>query len=106
MAKKSKTKLTPEQVVAKNKPNWKAVKESKSLAADAAGAPAEESSPELDQLRKKFLGEDAVSLEGAADAGGPDPASMVKVAPKNPADAPTGTKTVIVKGDKIIGEQG
>ena len=76
----------------------------------AVSAAPEETSPDIDALRRKYLGDDA-DLE--ADIGAPDDSDdeIVAVRPANPSDPfdqPARPKTVVVSGKdkRIVGQQG
>jgi hypothetical protein len=72
----------------------------------------EETSPDIDALRRKYLGDDADAAE--ADVGALDDESddeIVAVRPANPSDPfdqPARPKTVVVSGKdkRIVGQQG
>ena len=112
MPKKKASKLTAEQAAEKARPNWKAVAPVRS---DAPGrAEADETAPELDQLRRKYLGETAdvgakatrtrKANERELNKG---KLKMVVMEPKTPSDTRVRRKTVLVdESGKIVGEQG
>ncbi len=92
----------PEEVAAKHKPNWEPL-----VVSDGPGRPParpDEVSPELEDLRRKFLGANAKRVPLPADL---EPTAMVSMVPKARTDGPSpGAKRVIVKGKRVIGEQG
>ena len=92
----------PEEVAAKQKPNWEPLApEDQST---HPSAPPDEVTPELDDLRRKFLGEDAGQVPMPADV---EPTALVPMVPKTRTDTPSpGAKRLIVQGKKVIGEQG
>lgn len=107
MPKKKVDKLTAEQAAEKAKPNWRAVAP---FVTDAARrAEADEAAPEVDHLRRKYLGETAVAGVKVARArkGKANELKMVVMEPKTPSDARVGRKAVLVDHrGKIVGEQG
>lgn len=107
MPKKKMVKLTAEQAAEKARPNWKAVAP---VVTDAARrAEADETAPELEELRSKYLVEPAVVGPKATriQKGKPGNIKMVVMEPKTPSDTRAGRKAVLVDKDgHIVGEQG
>ena len=120
MAKMNKREL--DDIVKRDMPGFDVVsREPAEAAADAASVPAE-AAPSIDQLRRKYLGDDAA--EEAADSPDSPPAKrrgakdepntddeIVTVRPTGPADPfdhAARPKTVVVSGKekRIIGSQG
>jgi hypothetical protein len=96
-------KMTPEQAAEKAKPKWRVVKAAATVR--EGGAKADGASPELKQLQKKYLGDTttAASIQTDKKKGDLD---IVLMEEKNPVDVRVGRKSVIVDGNKVIGEQG
>jgi hypothetical protein len=108
MPNKKVEKLTPEQAAEKARPNWKAVAP---FVTDAARrVEADETAPELDQLKRKYLGEKAAPAgvkEAPAPKGKAGDLKIVPMEPKAPSDSRVGRKAVLVDEDgEIVGEQG
>ncbi len=108
MPKKKIGKLTAEKVAEKARPNWRAVAP---IVSDAdRRAEADETAPELGQLRAKYLGEKAAPAgvkRERVPKGNADNLKMVLMEPKMPSDTRVGRKAVLVDDDgKIVGEQG
>jgi hypothetical protein len=96
-----------EEIVSKAMPSYRVVRQEPTDMADAP--PAESRSPSLDELRRKYLGEEAVT--DAAVRGEPEeePDTLVVVEPKTPEDRVhgAGQKVLMLNKDgKIIGMQG
>jgi len=104
MFKRDKKWPKPEEVAAKHKPNWEPLEAAPADEPAHPSAPPDEVTPELDDLRRKFLGQDAERVPTPADV---EPTTMVPMVPKTRTDVPSpGAKRVIVHGKKVIGEQG
>lgn len=108
MPKKKIGKLTAEKAAEKAKPNWRAVTP---IVSDAARrAEADETAPELQQLRAKYPSEKAApagAKRARALKGNANKLKMVLMEPKIPSDMRVGRKAVLVDGSgKIVGEQG
>lgn len=104
MAKKDKRSPTPAQIVQRAKPGWKVVE---IPAADAARrVAAETSSPEMDDLRRKYLGPNAPRVPAAARNSPTSDVTLVQVEPRTPTDSRVGRKVVVVGKKGIVGEQG
>jgi hypothetical protein len=107
MPKKKADKLTAEQAAEKAYPNWKAIKpvvSDKKLAAES-----DETTPELEQLKRKYLGDAAAqdSKTLQKPKGKAKDLKMVVMESKTPSDTRAGRKTVLVDEEgEIIGEQG
>jgi hypothetical protein len=114
MAKPSRSKL--KQIVERDMPGMTIVEPQ--AAADAEARPEavpEEVTPEIAELRRKFLGADADTSAPfyGADAGaggGNDDSVIVLTRPKHPAvDAASGgmgPKAVVITGGKVVAKQG
>lgn len=95
-----------EEIVAKVMPSYRVVRQEPTDMADAP--PAEASSPSLDALRRKYLGEEAVT-DAAVRGEIEEPDTMLVVEPKTPEDRVhgAGQKVLMLNKDgKIIGMQG
>ena len=106
MANKKKSELTPEQVAAKEKPGWQVLRPRAGTNARKSILQADETSPEIDALRKKFLGSKSLNIKTPADSAKEESATLVLMVPKKQSDRPSGKKAVIVKKGEKIGEQG
>jgi hypothetical protein len=115
MAKLTKREL--EEIIRKQRPKHRLVSEPDDTRSDPYRAPAEASTPDIETLRKKFLGEnydvDARTVEGAGDDEDDSQAVVVEeVSDEEGGDQPTdrGSKKrvaiISTKKKKIIGEQG
>jgi hypothetical protein len=107
MPKKKISKITAEQAAEKAYPNWRAVKPSVSDKMPAAES--DETAPELEQLRRKYLGDEAAPDSRALQRprGKAKALKMVVMESKTPSDTRVNRKTVLVDDDgKIVGEQG
>ena len=103
--KKTKARMTPESVAEKAKPNWKAIEQG--ISDRAAKSKPEASSPELDQLRRKYLGENAVAdASRTKSKSNKSDTKIVVMEEKNPSDVKVGRKAVVVEKGKVIAEQG
>ncbi len=107
MPKKKAGKLTAEQAAEKAKPNWRAVAP---VVSDAARrAESDEAAPELEDLKRKYLGEAAVAEVKAARAvrGKPADLKIVLMEPKTASDTRVERKALVVDKDGTpIGGQG
>jgi hypothetical protein len=98
--KKSK-KLTPEQIALKGRPGWRAL----TPARRNPSAKPDEVSPELNELRQKFLGDDAKAVPMPADDASTKPTTIVTIAPEAPVDGPSpGAKQAVIQGETKLGE--
>jgi len=107
MPKKKVGKLTAEQAAQKAKPSWRVVTP---IVSDAARrVAADESAPEMGEIKRKYFGEkaDAEVKAPRVKNSNPGELSMVVMEPKTPSDMKVGRKAVLVdKSGKIVGEQG
>ena len=108
MPKKKIGKLNAEKAAERAKPHWRAVSP---IVSDATRrAEADETAPELRQLRVKYPGETAVApgLKAArASKAKAGDLKIVMMEPKTPSDTRVGRKAVLVDDSgKIVGEQG
>ncbi len=107
MPKKVKDRPTPEQAAERANPGWRAVTPA---VADVSRATApDESAPELEQLRQKYLGitSPARVRKASAKTVKPEDLSMVVMEPITPSDTRVGRKvTIMNRRGKKIGEQG
>jgi hypothetical protein len=101
-----------QEIIEREMPGYKVVQRRDRAAADSGlQAEADEIGPEIEELRKKYLGEDAVDAADAREDQDDDEAEMVVVQPKeatDPFDPSSQPKTVVVSGKdrRIIGSQG
>jgi hypothetical protein len=105
---KKNAKLTAEQVAEKERPNWRAVTmPSTNTDAGLMTAKPDARSPELDVLMSKFFGKPrtAAAPERNQDAASED-TTLVVMEPKVAVDLRVGRKASVVKGDRVIAEQG
>jgi len=106
MANKKKGKLTPEQVATKEKPGWQVLRSQAGTDAKKSSLQADETSPEIDALKKRFLGNNSLNIMTPADNAKEESSTIVVMVSKKQSDTPSGKKAVVVKNEKIIGEQG
>jgi len=106
MAKKKRAARSPEQVAARGKPGWHVFKPQPGSDVKKAPIQVDETTPELAVLRKKFLGDKFRSIETPADKAKEEPSVIVPMTTARQSDTPSGKKAVVVKKEKIIGEQG
>jgi hypothetical protein len=108
MVKKPKKPFKPEEVAAQYKSTWQPLQQVPTDTADQTGAhPPDDVSPELAELRRKFLGDEKATVEMSTDAAEAEPTTLVPMVPKDRTDEPSpGAKHLVVQGTKVIGEQG
>jgi hypothetical protein len=107
MPKTPKGRLSPEKAAEKAKPGWRAVTPAPSDAPRLAGA--EENAPELEALRRKYLGNAIASTQKATRPrkGKVDDLTMVVMEPVSASDTRVGRKVVVVnRSGKKVGDQG
>ena len=104
MAKKDKRSPTPTQIVERAKPGWKVV--DVPVADAARRVAAEACSPEMDELRRKYLGASAPKTRAAVRNSRNSELKLMQVEPRTPTDTRVGRKVVVVDKQKIVGEQG
>jgi hypothetical protein len=103
MPKETKKRRKPEEVAEKYKPNWQVLRTMPSDGSRRPRAQPEDVSPELSELRRKYLG-----VAGSNAAGDALATTLVRMVPKTRSDGKgmRSLKTVVVHGDKVIGEEG
>jgi len=107
---------TPEEIASRHNPTWEVADTGASTGSSAVEA--DDVSPNLDILRKKFSAPQKASaikktIRSSSDAvfsssrtATTGTASFVRMNLKDPSDSTTRSKTVVVLGGKILGESG
>jgi hypothetical protein len=104
MAKTKKKKMTPEEVAAKENPQWEVIPPQPKADAKKSALQPDVVTPELPDLLKKFFGNDVKIVETPANR--KKKTTLVKMKPKTTEDTTPGSKTSVVEGDIVIGKQG